>query len=98
METLVSTILIIVIFTVSSLILNNMFLSAAKNNTKPIMSELYELEYLYLSGKLDLPYQDDYKEWDISVSLEKQEDLSVVRFSASNASTDKTVELISYKR
>lgn len=98
METLVASILIITIFVVSSLILNNMFSNTIRGNVKPITSHLHELEYLYLNGKLTVPYEDDYESWNVSVTFQKGDDSNEVLFLASNTLSDKTVELISYKK
>ncbi|OUS03129.1 hypothetical protein A9Q86_01545 [Flavobacteriales bacterium 33_180_T64] len=97
METLIATVLIIVIFMLSSMILNNLFSSTIRNNTRLITSHLNELEYLYHNDKLSIPYQDDYQDWTIAILKKKQDNLDVILFSAYNLTTKKTVELMTYK-
>ncbi|WP_298899795.1 hypothetical protein [uncultured Psychroserpens sp.] len=97
METLVATILIIVIFMVASMILNNLFSNSIKNNTRQITAHLNELEYLHYNEKLSLPYQDDYEDWTISVTTEKEQHQNIVLFSAFNAATNTTVEISTYR-
>ncbi|MDG5490651.1 hypothetical protein [Psychroserpens sp. SPM9] len=96
METLVATVLIIVIFMVSSMILNNVFSNTIRNNTRPITSHLCELEYLYSSGKLAVPYQDDYLGWNISITEEQQEQQKFIQLSAFHPLTNKTVVITTY--
>lgn len=92
METLVATVLIIVIFMLASMILNNLFSGTVKNNTRQIEAHLNELHYLYYNEKLELPYSDDYKNWNISIELLKGE--NTIAFYAKNSQTNKTLERI----
>lgn len=91
METLVATVLIVVIFMISSMILNNLFSNSIKNNTRSIDAYLNELEYLYRHDKLTIPYQDDYKDWQISVVLHIENETSNAVFEASNSNTHKNL-------
>lgn len=67
METLVATVLIVVIFMIASMILNNLFSNSIKMNTRGIDNHLKELEYLHNYKKINIPYNDEYKIWDISI-------------------------------
>ncbi|WP_241485193.1 hypothetical protein [Psychroserpens damuponensis] len=98
METLISMVLVIVIFMVSSMILNNMFSNTIKNNTRLISSHLNELEYQFINDKLILPYHDEYNGWSVSVTKEKQENKDYVQFSALHPVTNKTVESNTYSK
>ena len=98
METLVATILILVIFMVSSLVLNNLFSNTIKNNARQITAHLNELEYLYYNEKLTIPHHDDFENWTISVTTEKDKTQEVILFSAFNNTTNKLVELTTYKK
>lgn len=71
METLVATVLVIVIFMMASLILNTAFSSQIKNNTHHIKNHLYKLEYLYVSNNLNIPHYSEFREWRISISISK---------------------------
>ena len=91
METLVATVLIVVVFMMSSMILNNLFSNTIRNNTKDIDAYLNELQYLYINDKLIVPYQEDYKEWQISVVPFNEARTNTVVFESLNSSTKKSV-------
>jgi hypothetical protein len=92
METLVATVLIVIIFMISSMILNNLFSNSIKNNTTDIDAQLSELEYLYENEKLVIPYDDDFKDWQILVDSYKENTITIVEFEATNTKTSKTVK------
>ncbi len=91
METLVATVLIVIIFMISSLILNNLFSNSIKNNTRDIESHLSELQYLYENDKLEIPYNEDFKEWQILVVNYKENNILIVEFEATNRNTSKII-------
>lgn len=68
METMVATVLIVVIFMFSSLILNSLFSAQVIGNLQPIKSHLDQLEYQYVNQKINLPYYEEWKTWDITIS------------------------------
>ena len=94
METLVATVLIMVVFMISSMVLNNVFSNSIKNDTNEIDSYLNELQYLYTNNKLIVPYQDDFKDWQISVKRNKNNNSSNVVFEALNRNTNKSITKI----
>ncbi|MGX1931300.1 hypothetical protein [Flagellimonas sp. 2504JD4-2] len=67
METMVATVLIVVIFMLSSLILNNLFAAQVRGNLQAVNTHLDEVEYLYSNGKLSFPYYDEWEDWSISI-------------------------------
>ncbi|MEM9075578.1 MAG: hypothetical protein AAGC43_01000 [Bacteroidota bacterium] len=73
METMVATVLIVVIFMFSSLILNTVFKSSMKNRTLPIRSHLDKLEYLYVNQRVELPYNQIWKGWNVSMFHNQRE-------------------------
>lgn len=96
METLIATVLIMVVFIVSSLILNNLFSNSIKNNTRGITAKINEIEYLYKNGKITLPFYDDYGFWEIK--FETSDKSGLVNINATNTQTFKTVNKTIYKR
>ncbi|WP_111684215.1 type IV pilus modification PilV family protein [Winogradskyella tangerina] len=96
METLIATVLIMLIFVVSSLILNNLFTSSMKGNTRAISSKLFEIEYLYINDMLSLPYYDEYDGWDIEFIPIKNE--AKVSLKATRLTAPKTIEKTFYRR
>ncbi|WP_435624311.1 hypothetical protein [Flagellimonas sp.] len=73
METMVATVLIVVIFMFSSLILNTVFESRIKNTVLPIRSHLNKLEYLYANHKIEIPYNQTWEGWNITIHLVQTE-------------------------
>lgn len=92
METLVATVLIIIVFMMASMILNSIFSGTIKNNTRQVEAELNELKYLYYNNKLELPYVDELNDWEISVQHLKNENTIV--FDATHIKTNKNIESV----
>ncbi len=67
METMVATVLIVVIFMLSSLILNSLFSAQVKNNLQPLKTRLTKLEYLYNNKRIVLPYYEEWQGWEITI-------------------------------
>lgn len=82
METLVATVLIIVIFLLSSLILNNIFLGQVNSQTGPVETRINELNYLLINEKIETPYAETFNQWDISINSYKERDRITVSFDA----------------
>lgn len=68
METMVATVLIVIIFMVASLTLNNVFGNSIKFNTTEIETHLNKLEYQYQHDLLELPYEEVHNNWTITIS------------------------------
>jgi len=71
-ETLVASVIIIVIFTIASLTLNNVFSTTIKSNTDRVQNRMNALEYLFLNEKIKYPYQEDFENWEIQLVKSKQ--------------------------
>lgn len=96
METLVATVLIVLIFMLASMILNNLFSSTVNGNTQAIENHLNELQYLQLHKQLKLPYRDTFQNWDVSVDIYYVEGDSIIDFEAKHLKTAKTLIKSSY--
>ena len=68
METLVATVLIVVVFMVASLVLNTLFSSSISQNDQIIRQELLELQYRYENNKLEVPYYGEMGAWQLEVT------------------------------
>ncbi|MEC7264022.1 MAG: hypothetical protein VXW38_09800 [Bacteroidota bacterium] len=68
METMVATVLIIVIFMLSSLIMNSLFATTIRGNHTSLDNFADELEYMYGNGKITLPYYEEWDGWKIVIS------------------------------
>lgn len=91
METLVATVLIIIVFVMAGMILNTIFSSTVKNNTHAIDTELVELEYLYHNDKLVVPFYKEIDQWHITIDRFNEEDQNKIEFEAINQVTNKTI-------
>lgn len=91
METLVATVLIVVIFMVSSMLMNNMVSGKIKQNTEIAQEQLNALEYQFKNNGLALPYYEDFESWEIMVAREKTENTFIVIIEAKNPYTNKVV-------
>lgn len=69
-EAVVATVLIVIVFIVASLVLNNLVLNTYSNNTHAIENRLNELEYDIQNNTVKLPYDEQYKEWQIEIKKE----------------------------
>ncbi|WP_373518424.1 hypothetical protein [Pricia sp.] len=91
METLVATVLIVIVFMISSMLLNNLFSSSIKGRTHPVRERIHELRYRYGNGGLHLPYFDEMDGWEISVENGKSTGVPVVTFRAEKKGVDKSI-------
>ncbi len=82
METLVASVLIVIVFMLASMILNNLFSNAVTKDTSQIEAHITELEYLYKNEKLLLPYSDDFQSWEISIKTIQDFNKEIVVFDA----------------
>ncbi|WP_299334935.1 hypothetical protein [uncultured Psychroserpens sp.] len=90
METLIATVLIMVIFILSSLILNNLFASTVKHNMRAIKAKTNELEYLYINKKIELPFQGDFENWTITITNTRNS--KIVKMKAFNDMSNQLIE------
>ena len=59
-ETITASVIIIIVFAIASLTLNNVFSSTINNDTNQIENHLYKLEYQYVNNKLLIQYNEVY--------------------------------------
>ncbi|MBW8201962.1 hypothetical protein K1F36_19225 [Muricauda sp. W52] len=91
METLVATVLIVVVFMMASMTLNTLFVTSMEQNDGPIKQELLFLQYRYAHRKLSLPHYDEQEHWEIKVEQQTWHDREQVIFSAMNTRNDKEI-------
>ncbi len=95
METLVATAIILGVFIISSLVLNNTFRAVVANNDFSIQNRLNFLEYLEAHEQLELPYYEDIDAVSISVEREQIQEVSYIVYRA--VTTGDLKELIRYR-
>jgi hypothetical protein len=88
-EVIVASILVVIIFMIASLVLNNLVLNTFSKNTHPVENRLNELEYELQNSLIELPYQENYKGWDIMITTEKKDSQKELHFVATNEKNNK---------
>jgi hypothetical protein len=66
-ETLIASIIIIIIFSIASMTLNNLFKSNIDHDSTTIETQLTKLQYLHENNKLTTPYYENYKGWSVNI-------------------------------
>jgi len=87
-EVLVASVLIITVFTIASLTLNNIFKSTIKSNTHTIDTQLNKLIYLFQHDKIGVKYQEDFKDWHISFSQQTENNIIFIVATATQNSNN----------
>lgn len=64
-ETLVASAIIVIIFLIASISINNVFNSTVKSNDFELNNRVKEIKYLAKHNKLSLPFVDDTPKWEI---------------------------------
>ncbi|WP_228235559.1 hypothetical protein [Allomuricauda sp. M10] len=91
METLVATVLIVIVFMMASMTLNSLFANTVASNTNEVTQELLFLQYQYENGQLELPYFDELGNWEIKVEEQEWKSNGKINFSAEHLSIKKEV-------
>ena len=94
METMVATVLIVVIFMVSSLVMNSLMASQVEANLSPIKEHVAQLEYRYLSQQLTLPYYEEWQGWEITVTSKEGISASYIAIQAVDQTSTKKVQSV----
>lgn len=71
-EVLVASVLIVIVFAISSLSINNLLKRSYGAPPINIESRLKALEYAYLNNKLKLPYFENFQDGEISIFEENK--------------------------
>ncbi|KAF2518531.1 hypothetical protein E0W68_09420 [Flavobacterium salilacus subsp. salilacus] len=71
-ETLMATVLIVIVFIVASLILNNLLFNSFSRKTHDAETRIYELEYQIQHNAIKLPYHEEFGNWKIDITTEKE--------------------------
>ena len=90
-EALVATVLIIIVFVVASLVLNNLLFNTFSRNMQPAETRMSELEYLSQHNQIKLPYREDFKHWSIELDTERINDKVWLISKAVNKNNSNTI-------
>lgn len=91
METLVATVLIVVVFMISSMVLNNIIATNIRQNTDKVEERMNVLEYQYHHKVLELPYYEDYESWEISIVADIKQTGQFAVMSAEQTKTEMSI-------
>ncbi|MBC6999636.1 hypothetical protein [Cytophaga sp. FL35] len=90
METLVATILIVIIFMVSSLLMNNLLFTSINSRNDGIKENLRVLKYQFSHGEIELPFYEKRGLWEVSVEKRMENGISVIYLKATNNDRNKS--------
>jgi len=71
-ETLIASVLIVIVFMIASASINNVFKQTIKTNDHAYQSRIKELCYFAIHNELDFPFSEDNLKW--KIEIEKIED------------------------
>ena len=91
METMVATVLIVVLFMMASLIINSLMAVSSKSNLTPIKEHINSLEYGFHNQSLPLPYYEDWSGWEITGEMTLVNGIHQINISALNQETQQNV-------
>lgn len=90
-EVLVASVLILIVFGIAVVTLDSTLQSSINKNTQEIETELHELQYLYINGKIKLPYKDEIDDWQISIEETNNQKQHLVLFEATHKISKKKI-------
>lgn len=91
METLVATVLIVIVFMMASMVLNTLFASTLIQNDQSVRQQLTQLQYHYEHGLLEVPYYEKMGVWELNVNNVNWKEGKQVEFSAVHESSKKEI-------
>lgn len=90
-ETLVASVIIVIIFSIASLTLNTIFKNSIHGNTEAIETHINKLMYLYQHHKIDSKYHEDFNNWEIDFSQRIDQSMTYILIEATNIKTNKKI-------
>lgn len=90
-ETLVASAIIVIVFLIASISINNVFNSTIKSNDFELNNRIKEITYLAKHQKVPLPFVEETHKWEIS--LEGTEDFLTLLIINKMNGTEKSVPI-----
>ena len=90
-EIIVASAIILVVFGISSVSVNNIFSSSIIGNDHQMQNRIRELSYLQIHNKITIPYFEENQQWEISIEQQGSEIVLEANHMASKKIT--TIEL-----
>mgnify|MGYP006205788141 CR=1 FL=1 len=89
-ETLIATVLIVIVFLLSAMIINSIFFNTFHQKKDIVVNRLDELEYNCINNSIRLPYQEEYENW--TIQIDKKKNVKELKIIAINKTTGKEIE------
>ncbi len=89
-ETLTASVLVVIVFIMASIILNNTFANTIRKENSAIQNKIHELQYLYQHKKIKIPYVETYGGWELEI-IKEQNDV-ILLYTKENDSQELILE------
>jgi len=89
METLVATSIIIIVFVIASLILNNTFRNIMKRDAFAVENRSNQLHYFYINNRLEIPYSESFEKYEVSIEQEEIDKVSYLKITIQDSMSQK---------
>lgn len=90
-ETMIASVIIVIVFLIASLSLNNVFKTAVNSNDSELHNRVSEVTYFIKNEKIAVPFYEENEKWDIEV--EKKEGQLILSYLNKKNSNEKRVVL-----
>lgn len=77
-ETMVASVIIVIVFLIASLSLNNIFLGTINSDDATLQNRINELTYFVRNEKIKIPFYEVTPLWDIAIENKKEENVMEV--------------------
>lgn len=91
MEVIVTSVIIVVIFGIVTLTLNNIIKNNYRTKNDEINNHLNKIIYLHQNGKITIPFQESFEDWEIESNINNQKNVHYLEFTATHQKTKKEV-------
>ncbi|WP_146743691.1 hypothetical protein [Aequorivita sp. CIP111184] len=77
-ETMVASVIIVIVFLIASLSLNNIFRGTINSDDATLRNRINELTYFVSNEKVKVPFYEDTPLWDIAIETQEGENVMEV--------------------
>lgn len=91
-ETLIASAIIMIVFLIASLSLNNVFKGVVKNNDAQFQNRIKELTYFTKNNKVALPFYEETEQWDIVIETQEGVITMEALHKPSNSKKEKIID------
>lgn len=98
METMIATVLIVIIFMMASLVMEATFSARMDNNMEPLSEKFHQLEYQYSKGGVAIPYFEEWDDWNIEMEKTDEQGTLMIALTAKNKTTQKEMKTLILQR